>query len=86
HIHTSTTQLTIHSFTVTDINQAQPTNPSTSTHNQVPLHLHPFIWTHTYSTMHTRHINHNHTFIYLCEFIRRHWSLPIHHPCRPDAP
>ncbi|CAN1774277.1 hypothetical protein LINPERHAP1_LOCUS12884, partial [Linum perenne] len=61
HIHTSTTQLTIHSFTVTDINQAQPTNPSTSTHNQIPLHIHPFIWTHTYSTMHTRHINHNHT-------------------------
>ncbi|CAN1355674.1 hypothetical protein LINPERPRIM_LOCUS43784, partial [Linum perenne] len=20
------------------------------------------------------------------ELIRRHWSLSIHHPCRPDAP
>ncbi|CAN1247457.1 hypothetical protein LINPERPRIM_LOCUS6334 [Linum perenne] len=51
-------------FTVTQLpasTKHNPINPSSSIHNQVQLHLHPFIKTHTYSTMHTRHINHNHT-------------------------
>ncbi|CAN1290017.1 hypothetical protein LINPERPRIM_LOCUS20512 [Linum perenne] len=50
-------------FTVSQLptsTKHNPTNPSSSIHKQVQLHLHPFIWTHAYSTMHTRHINHNH--------------------------
>ncbi|CAN1816063.1 Putative ribonuclease H protein At1g65750 [Linum perenne] len=38
HIHTSTTQLTIHSFTVTDINQAQPNQSLFHQHNTSHSH------------------------------------------------
>ncbi|CAN1820494.1 hypothetical protein LINPERHAP1_LOCUS29122 [Linum perenne] len=74
HLSTQATTTSIHqplnsqftvpqSLTSTKHNPTNPssTNPSSSIHNQVQLHLHSFIWTHTYSTMHTRHINHNHT-------------------------
>ncbi|CAN1820496.1 hypothetical protein LINPERHAP1_LOCUS29122, partial [Linum perenne] len=80
---TSTTQLTVHSSTVTDINQAQPnqsilnqsilkhSQPGTTSPTLVHMDTHILHNAHTThkSQPHTRQVHHNHTFIYLCEFI-----------------
>ncbi|CAN1805827.1 hypothetical protein LINPERHAP1_LOCUS24427, partial [Linum perenne] len=89
HIHTSTTQLTIHSFTITDINQAQPNqsilkHSQSSTTSPTPVHMDPYILHNAHTTHksqpHTRQVDHNSQFTAL--------QLPTstkHNPTNPSS-